>query len=143
MSEKTEDSDNELFEVLSSYGDLNIEETDHNSTTEEDLSETSADRSFVASESDYVTYSEEELLGSSLPCIHHAMDGHNSSGAVSKKIPISTVASRLVCENGISVIQYLVLWQSWEREIPHEYDVSEDFSSQSNFSVQSGSEQPL
>ncbi|KAJ6000994.1 hypothetical protein N7481_001403 [Penicillium waksmanii] len=129
MSKKIEKSDNELFEVLSSYGDLNIEETDDDSTTEEDLSKTSPGRSFVASESDDASYPDEESLGSSLPCIHHAMDGHNTSGAVSKNIPISAVASHLVSENGISVIQYLVLWQSWEREIPHEYDVSEDLSS--------------
>jgi hypothetical protein len=85
MSEKIEESDDELFEVLSSYGDLNIEETEDDSTTEEELSETSADRSFVASESDDATYSEESLE-SSLPCIHHAMDGHNTSGAVSASI---------------------------------------------------------
>ncbi|KAJ6001175.1 hypothetical protein N7481_001584 [Penicillium waksmanii] len=129
MSEKRKESVNELFEVLSSYGDLNIEETDDDSTTEEDLSEASADRRFLESESDDASYSEEELLGSSLPCIHHIMDGHNTSSTVGKNIPISAVASYSVSEDGISVIQYLVLWQSWEREIPHEYDVSEDLSS--------------
>ncbi|KAJ6001183.1 hypothetical protein N7481_001592 [Penicillium waksmanii] len=129
MSEKTEESHNELFEILSSYGDLKIEETDDDSTTEEDLSETSEDRRFVASESDDATYSEEESPGSSLPCICHTMDDHNPSGAVGKKIPIGAIDSRLVSEDGISVIQYLVLWQSWEREMPHQYDVSENLSS--------------
>ncbi|KAJ6000972.1 hypothetical protein N7481_001381 [Penicillium waksmanii] len=128
MSGKIEESDNELFEVLSNYGDLSIEDTDDDSTTEEDLSETSEDRRFVASESDDATYSDEESLGSSLPCIHHAMDGHETSSTVGKKIPISAIASRLISEDGISTIQYLVLWQSWEQEIPLEHDVSEDVS---------------
>ncbi|KAJ5976616.1 hypothetical protein N7481_010323, partial [Penicillium waksmanii] len=122
MPEKREESDNEILEVLSSYGDLNIEETDNDSTsTEGDMSETSEDRRFVASESDDATYSDEESLGSSLPCIHHLMDA-NGSNQVGKKIPISAIASRLISEDGISVVQYLVLWQSWEREMPPEYD---------------------
>ncbi|CAI7639061.1 unnamed protein product [Penicillium manginii] len=131
MPEKTEESDNELFKVLSSYEDLNIEETDNDSTTEEDLSETSEDCRFVVSGSDDTTYSEEESLGSSLSCIHHTMDGHETSSTVGngKKIPISAIASRLISEDGISVIQYLVLWQSWEREMPQKYDLSEDVSS--------------
>ncbi|CAI7639310.1 unnamed protein product [Penicillium manginii] len=130
MSEKAGESDNDLFEVLSGYGDLDIEETDDDSTsTEGDISETSEDRRFVASGSDDATNSENESLESSIPCIHHAMDGHDTSSTVGKKIPISAIASRLIPEDGISVIQYLVLWQSWERVMPHEYDVSEDLSS--------------
>jgi hypothetical protein len=86
MPEKTEESDNELFKVLSSYEDLNIEETDDDSTTEEDLSETSEDCRFVVSGSDDTTYSEEESLGSSLSCIHHTMDGHETSSTVSVSI---------------------------------------------------------
>ncbi|KAJ5976503.1 hypothetical protein N7481_010210, partial [Penicillium waksmanii] len=119
MPEKIEESDNEILEVLSSYGDLDIEETDDDSiSTEGDMSETSEDRRFVASESDDATYSDEESLGSSFPCIHHLMDGQETSSTVGKKIPISAIASRLISEDGISVVQYLVLWQSWEREMP-------------------------
>ncbi|KAJ5974858.1 hypothetical protein N7481_008565 [Penicillium waksmanii] len=130
MPEKREESDSEILEVLSSYGDLNIEETDDDSTsTEGDMSETSEDRRFVASESDDATYSDEESLGSSFPYIHPLMDGQETSSTVGKKIPISAIASRLISEDGISVVQYLVLWQSWEREMPHEYNVSEDLSS--------------
>jgi len=76
MPEKTEKSDNELFEVLSSYGDLNIKETDNDSTsTEGNISETSEDRRFVALESDNATYSDEESLGSSFPYTYYLMDG--------------------------------------------------------------------
>jgi hypothetical protein len=84
MSEKAGESDNDLFEVLSGYGDLDIEETDDDSTsTEGDISETSEDRRFVASGSDDATNSENESLESSIPCIHHAMDGHDTSSTVS------------------------------------------------------------
>jgi hypothetical protein len=84
MPEKREESDNEILEILSSYGDLDIEETDDDSTsTEGDMSETSEDRRFVASESDDATYSDEESLGSSFPCIHHLMDGQETSSTVS------------------------------------------------------------
>ncbi|KAJ6000921.1 hypothetical protein N7481_001330 [Penicillium waksmanii] len=124
MSEKAGECDNDLFEVLSGYGDLDIEETvDDSTSTEGDMSETSEDRRFVASESDDATYSDEESLGSSFPCIHHLMDGQETSSTVGKKIPISSIASRLISEDGISVVQYLVLWQSWEREMPHEADI--------------------
>jgi hypothetical protein len=47
------------------------------------MSETSEDRRFVASESDDATYSDEESLGSSFPCIHHLMDGQETSSTVS------------------------------------------------------------
>ncbi|KAJ5240492.1 uncharacterized protein N7469_002083 [Penicillium citrinum] len=127
MATETSDSDNDLLEMISNYGGLDMEEEDADSaTTGDDISETSEDRNFVASESDETSYSEDESLGPSLPCIQDTMGDHDVSSAVGNKIPISAVASRLVSEDGISAIQYLVLWQSWEREIPHRYEVSEE-----------------
>ncbi|KAI3095273.1 hypothetical protein CBS147333_9809 [Penicillium roqueforti] len=112
--------ENELFEIMSSYSEPNDSETQGSTSepSEDDISETSEDRAFVVSDGDQSPYSNRSS-GSSNYSQHCHMHDNDSSDLIGQKIPISTIAKRVIHQNGSSIVQYLVLWRSWEQEKPH------------------------
>ncbi|KAJ5798946.1 uncharacterized protein N7503_006451 [Penicillium pulvis] len=75
-------------------------------------SETSEDRDFVISDTDQLSYA--------------SPSSSNLSNASLKekglKKPIKTITRRSVDRNGRRVVQYLVLWYSWETNDPFQYE---------------------
>ncbi|KAJ5642496.1 hypothetical protein N7490_006496 [Penicillium lividum] len=75
-------------------------------------SETSEDRDFVIADTDQLSYA--------------SLSSSNLSNASLKekgvKKPIKTITRRSVDRNGRRVVQYLVLWYSWEINDPFQYE---------------------
>ncbi|CAI7614385.1 unnamed protein product [Penicillium viridicatum] len=114
------EEENELSEIISSYSEPSESEEQESTSehSEEDISETSEDRAFVVSDGDQSPYSNRssESSNDSQHC-HHRHDD-DFSNPVDHKIPISTIAKRVIHQNDSPVVQYLVLWRSWEQERP-------------------------
>ncbi|CAG8136611.1 unnamed protein product [Penicillium nalgiovense] len=121
------EEENELSEIISSYSEPSESEEQESISerSEEDISETSEDRAFVVSDGDQSPYSNRfsESSNYSQHC-HHRHDG-DFSNPVGHKIPISTIAKRVIHQNDSPVVQYLVLWRSWEQERPHMSGIAE------------------
>ncbi|CAI7585360.1 unnamed protein product [Penicillium viridicatum] len=113
--------ENELFEIMSSYSEPNDSETQGSTSepSEDDISETSEDRGFVVSDGDQSPYSNRSSGSSKYSQHCHMHDNDSSDPVIGQKIPISTIAKRVIHQNGSSIVQYLVLWRSWEQEKPH------------------------
>ncbi|CAI7611305.1 unnamed protein product [Penicillium viridicatum] len=113
--------ENELFEIMSSYSEPNDFETQGSTSepSEDDISETSEDRAFVVSDGDQSPYSNRSSGSSNYSQHCHHIHDNDSSDLIGQKIPISTIAKRVIHRNGSSIVQYLVLWRSWEQEKPH------------------------
>ncbi|CAI7613860.1 unnamed protein product [Penicillium palitans] len=118
------EEENELSEIISSYSKSSESEEQESISehSEEDISETSEDRAFVVSDRGQSPYSDRssETPNYSQHCHHrHNNDFSNPiSCIVGHKIPISTIAKRVIHQNDSPVVQYLVLWRSWEQERP-------------------------
>ncbi|KAF2997501.1 hypothetical protein E8E15_000416 [Penicillium rubens] len=114
------EEENELSEIISLYSEPSESEEQESISehSEEDISETSEDRAFVVSDGDQSPYSNRSSESSiySQHC-HHRHDD-DFSKPVGHKIPISTIAKRVIHQNDSPVVQYLVLWRSWEQERP-------------------------
>ncbi|KAJ5040679.1 hypothetical protein NUH16_003159 [Penicillium rubens] len=98
------EEENELSEIISSYSEPSESEEQESiseHSEEEDISETSEDRAFVVSDGDQSPYSNRSSESSnySQHC-HHRHDDDFSN------------------PNDSPVVQYLVLWRSWEQERP-------------------------
>ncbi|CAG8122583.1 unnamed protein product [Penicillium nalgiovense] len=115
------EEENELSEIISSYSEPSESEEQESiseHSEEEDISETSEDRAFVVSDGDQLPYSNRSSESSNYS--QHCHDRHDDdfSNPVGHKIPISTIAKRVIHQNDSPVVQYLVLWRSWEQERP-------------------------
>ncbi|KAK9846983.1 hypothetical protein MYU51_021211 [Penicillium brevicompactum] len=118
MAAKEED---ELFEIMSSYSEPNDSETQNSNseTSEDDISETSEDRAFVVSDGDQSPYSNRSSGSSDYSQHCPDVQDNDSSDLIGQKIPIGTIARRVIHQGDSSAVQYLVLWRSWEPEQPH------------------------
>ncbi|KAJ5340391.1 hypothetical protein N7541_009515 [Penicillium brevicompactum] len=113
--------ENELFEIMSSYSEPNDSETQGSSSepAEDDISETSGDRAFVVSDGDQSPYSNRSTGSSDYSQHCPDVQDNDSSDLIGQKIPIGTIAKRIIHQGDSSVVQYLVLWRTWEQEKPH------------------------
>ncbi|KAJ5481399.1 hypothetical protein N7475_000211 [Penicillium sp. IBT 31633x] len=122
------EEENEIFEAISSYSEPNDSETQGSTSepSEDDISEASEDRAFVVSDGDQSPYSTRSSGSSdySQHCPH--VHDNDSFDLIGQKIPISTIAKRVIHQNDSSVVQYLVLWRSWEQEKPHVSGMAEN-----------------
>ncbi|CAG8224749.1 unnamed protein product [Penicillium nalgiovense] len=121
----TTKEENELFEIISSHSVCHDSETQGSTSepSDDDISETSEDRAFIVSDGDQ-SYNSNRSSGSSNYSQHsHHMHEDDSSDL---KIPISTIAKRIIHQNNSSVVQYLVLWRSWEQEKLHVSGMAEE-----------------
>ncbi|KAJ5522370.1 hypothetical protein N7527_006485, partial [Penicillium freii] len=102
--------ENKLFEIISSYSKPNNSETQGSTSepSEDNISETSEDRTFVVSDGDQSPYSNRSSRSSNYSQ-HCHIHNNNSSDLISQKIPISTIAKHIIHQNSSSIIQYLVL----------------------------------
>ncbi|CAG8137709.1 unnamed protein product, partial [Penicillium salamii] len=80
------------------------------------ISETSEDRAFVVSDGDQSPYSNRSSGSSDYS--QHCPDVQDNDSS-DLKIPIGTIARRVIHQGDSSAVQYLVLWRSWEPEQPH------------------------
>ncbi|KAJ6175117.1 hypothetical protein N7485_004922 [Penicillium canescens] len=111
--------ESELVEVMSSHSELNDScASESVSDSEDDISETSEDRAFVVSDGEQSAYSHRSSVSSrySRHCHMHCNDSSVFNG---QKVPISILSKRIIQQNESSVVQYLVIWRSWEQEKPH------------------------
>ncbi|KAJ5771453.1 uncharacterized protein N7511_003504, partial [Penicillium nucicola] len=106
MSSHNELSDCEAQESISEYSDDLI--------SEDDISETSEDRAFVVSDGEQSAYSNR----SSASFNDSQYSSNDSSNFNGQKVPLCIVTKRTIEQNGGPVVQYLVIWQSWEQEKP-------------------------
>ncbi|KZN87747.1 hypothetical protein EN45_063080 [Penicillium chrysogenum] len=116
------EEENELSEIISSYSEPSESEEQESiseHSEEEDISETSEDRAFVVSDGDQSPYSNRSSESSNYSQHCHHRHDDDFSNPVGHKIPISTIAKRVIHQNDSPVVQYLVLWRSWEQERPH------------------------
>ncbi|CAG7975729.1 unnamed protein product [Penicillium nalgiovense] len=115
------EEENEIFEVIFSYSEPNDSKTQGTTSepSEDAISETSEDRAFVVSDADQSPYSNRSSGSSdySQHCPH--VHDNDSFDIIGQKIPISTIAKRVIGQDDSSVVQYLVLWRSWEQGKPH------------------------
>ncbi|KAJ5196155.1 hypothetical protein N7449_006634 [Penicillium cf. viridicatum] len=103
--------ENELFEIMSSYSEPNDSamQSSTSEPSEDDTSETSEGRAFVVSDGDQSLYS--NISSGSSDYSQHCPHVHdNDSFDI----------------NDSSVVQYLVLWRSWEQEKPHMSGMAEE-----------------
>ncbi|KAJ6181401.1 hypothetical protein N7485_000043 [Penicillium canescens] len=112
--------ESELVEVMSSHSELNDSCASEpvSEHSEDDISETSEDRAFVVSDGGQSAYSNRSSMSSqySQHCHMHCNDSSVFNG---QKVPISILSTRIIQQNESSVVQYLVIWRSWEQEKPH------------------------
>ncbi|CAG8414118.1 unnamed protein product [Penicillium salamii] len=122
MAAKEED---ELFEIMSSYSEPNDSETQgsNSESSEDDISETSEDRTFVVSDGDQSPYSNRSSGSSDYS--QHCPDVQDN-GSSDLKIPIGTIAKLVIHQGDSSAVQYLVLWRSWEPEKPRVNGMAEE-----------------
>ncbi|CAG8380062.1 unnamed protein product [Penicillium salamii] len=122
MAAKKED---ELFEIMSSYGEPNDSETQgsNSESSEDDISETSEDRAFMVSDADQSPYSNRSSGSSDYS--QHCPDVQDNDSS-DLKIPIGTIAKRVIHQGDSSAVQYLVLWRSWEPEQPYGNGMTEE-----------------
>ncbi|CAG8093687.1 unnamed protein product [Penicillium salamii] len=120
--------ESELFEIMSSYSEPNDSET-QGSTSEpsgDDISETSEDRAFVVSDGDQSPYSNRSSESSDYSQHCPDLQDNDSSDLIGQKIPMGTIAKRIIHQGDSSVVQCLVLWRSWEQEKPHVSGMAEE-----------------
>ncbi|CAG7991189.1 unnamed protein product, partial [Penicillium olsonii] len=100
------------------YSEPNDSETQGSASepSEDDISETSGDRAFVVSDGDQSPYSNRSTGSSDYS--QHCPDVQDNDSS-DLKIPIGTIAKRIIHQGDSSVVQYLVLWRTWEQEKPH------------------------
>ncbi|KAJ5340156.1 hypothetical protein N7541_009280 [Penicillium brevicompactum] len=115
------EGENEILEVISSYSEPNDSETQGSASepSEDDISETSGDRAFVVSDGDQSPYSNRSTGSSDYSQHCPDVQDNDSSDLIGQKIPIGTIAKRIIHQGDSSVVQYLVLWRTWEQEKPH------------------------
>ncbi|CAI7628210.1 unnamed protein product [Penicillium viridicatum] len=120
--------ENGLFEIISSYSEYHDPETQGSTSesSEDDISETSEDRAFVVSDGNESYDSNRSSESSNYSQHSRHMHDDDSSDLIGQKIPISTIAKRVIHQNNSSVVQYLVLWRSWEQEKPHMSGMAEE-----------------
>ncbi|KAJ5461012.1 uncharacterized protein N7458_002564 [Penicillium daleae] len=102
-----------------SSSDLDGNETDYTDSdtqSESVPSETSEDRNFVVSDTDQLSYLSDSSSRSydSESMVFKNLDQEISVSSGGLKIPIKTIAQRVVSYEGRQVTQNLVLWYSWE-----------------------------
>ncbi|KAF4772674.1 hypothetical protein HAV15_009066 [Penicillium sp. str.  len=119
------EGENEILEVISSYSEPNDSETQgsNSESSEDDISETSEDRTCVVSDGDQSPYSNRSSGSSDYS--QHCPDVQDN-GSSDLKIPIGTIAKRVIHQGDSSAVQYLVLWQSWEPEKPRVNGMAEE-----------------
>ncbi|CAG8883000.1 unnamed protein product [Penicillium egyptiacum] len=115
------EEENELFEIISSYSEPHDyeEQASISEHLEGDISEISEDGAFVVSDGDQSPYSNRPSESSNYSQHCHHRHDDDFSNPIGHKIPISTIAKRVIHQNDSPVVQYLVLWRSWELEKPH------------------------
>ncbi|KAJ5340282.1 hypothetical protein N7541_009406 [Penicillium brevicompactum] len=120
--------ENELFEIMSSYSEPNDSETQGSTSesSEDDISETSEDRAFVVSDGDQSPYSNRSSGSSDYSQHCPDVQDNGSSDLIGHKIPIGTIAKRVIHQGDSSAVQYLVLWRSWEPEKPSVNGMAEE-----------------
>ncbi|CAG8190052.1 unnamed protein product [Penicillium salamii] len=119
------EGENEILEVISSYSEPNDSETQgsNSESSEDDISETSEDRTCVVSDGDQSPYSNRSSGSSDYS--QHCPDVQDN-GSSDLKIPIGTIAKLVIHQGDSSAVQYLVLWQSWEPEKPRVNGMAEE-----------------
>lgn len=128
---------NELFEIMSLYSEPSDSETQGSTSepSEDDISETSEDRAFVVSDGDQSPYSNRSSVSSDysqhcpdvqdndssdlVSCMGRSYSVNKLTSQIGQKMPIGTIAKRVIHQGDSSAVQYLVLWRSWEQEKPH------------------------
>ncbi|CRL30308.1 hypothetical protein HAV15_009105 [Penicillium sp. str.  len=122
------EGENEILEVISSYSEPNDSETQgsNSESSEDDISETSEDRTCVVSDGDQSPYSNRSSGSSDYSQHCPDVQDNGSSDLIGQKIPIGTIAKRVIHQGDSSAVQYLVLWQSWEPEKPRVNGMAEE-----------------
>ncbi|KAJ5340134.1 hypothetical protein N7541_009258 [Penicillium brevicompactum] len=120
--------ENELFEIMSSYSEPNDSETQGSTSesSEDDISETSEDRAFVVSDGDQSPYSNRSSGSSDYSQHCPDVQDNGSSDLIGQKIPIGTIAKRVIHQGDSSAVQYFVLWRPWEPEKPRVNGMAEE-----------------